>query len=385
MREYAVLGAGMMGGAIARDLLEQDEQAQVTLLDRDEARLTQIAEKLPSSRLRQGKVDVLDAAATAKALQDHAVAISALPHGLSLGGIEAGIRAGVCVVDLVGEAPEERAALGERALASGVLVVPGCGVAPGISNICVGRGVELLDETESAVIYVGGIPRRKREPLQYETVFLLESVFNAYLRPVHAIIGGKRVVLEPLSGLEPVEFPEPIGTLEAFNNDGLASLLLTVGDEIAGDLVEKTMRYPGHVERVRFLEQCGLLGKDPVQCGGNEVIPIEMLTEVLGPRLELGPDGDILVMRVVVEGRKEGVAQRHVFELIDYFDPVSGNTAMARTTGFPAACAARMIASGAVTERGVLFPEQLFAGDHYAAFVADLSAKGVSVTHTVRA
>ena len=145
------------------------------------------------------------------------------------------------------------------------------------------------------------------------------------------------------------------------------------------------MRYPGHVDRVRFLEECGLLGKDPVRCGGDEVIPIEMLTEVLGPRLELGPDGDILVMRVVVEGRKEGVPQRHVFELIDYFDPVSGNTAMARTTGFPAACAARMIASGAVTERGVLFPEQLFAGDHYAGFVAELAEKGVSITHTVQA
>jgi lysine 6-dehydrogenase len=375
----------MMGGAIARDLLETDEQAQVTLLDCDEARLTQIAEKLSSSRLRQGKLDVTDTAATAKALQDHAVAISALPHGLSLAGIEAGIRAGVCVVDLVGEAPEERAALGERARAAGVLVVPGCGVAPGISNICVGRGVELLDETESAVIYVGGIPKRKRPPLQYETVFLLESVFNSYLRPVHAIKGGKPVILEPLSGLESIEFPEPIGTLEAFHADGLASLLLTLGDQIAGDLVEKTMRYPGHVERVRFLSECGLLGREPVTCGGIDVVPLELLTEALSPRLELGPEGDILVMRVVVEGTKGGVAQRHVFELIDYFDPVSGNTAMARTTGFPAACAARMIASGAVTERGVFFPEQLFAGDHYAAFIAELLAKGVSVTHTVQA
>ena len=371
----------MMGGAIARDLLDADEQAQVTLLDSDEARLERVAEKLGSPRLRQRVVDVLNASETAAALETHAVAISALPHGLSLPAIEAGIGAGVCVVDLVGEAPAERAALAERAVAAGVLVVPGCGVAPGISNICVGRGVELLDETENAVIYVGGIPRRKKGPLQYETVFLLESVFNAYLRPVHAIIGGKPVVMEPRSDLEQVEFPEPIGTLEAFNNDGLASLLLTVGGEIVGDLVEKTMRYPGHVERVGFLEECGLLGKDSVRCGGAEVIPIDLLTGVLGPRMGLGPEGDILAMRVVVEGTKDGKRRRHVFELVDYFDPVKGETAMARTTGFSATCAARLIASGAIKERGVLFPEQLFAGEHYEAFVAELSQKGVLITH----
>ena len=115
-----------------------------------------------------------------------------------------------------------------------------------------------------------------------------------------------------------------------------------------------------------------------------EVVPIEMLTEVLGPRLKLGPEGDILVMRVVVEGTKAGVQKRHVFELIDYFDPVTGDTAMARTTGFSATCAARMIASGAVRERGVFFPEQLFAGEHYAAFITELSKKGVSIAHTMQ-
>ena len=370
-----------MGGTIVRDLLDSDEQSQVTLLDCDVARLESVAGILRSERLRQRRVDVLNTSETTRALEAHDVAISALPHGLSLRAIEAGIGAGVCVVDLVGEAPEKRAALTDRALAAGVLVVPGCGVAPGISNICVGHAVGLLDETDNAVIYVGGIPRRKEGPLQYETVFLLESVFNAYLRPVQAIIGGERVVMEPRSGLEQVEFPEPIGTLEAFNNDGLASLLLTIGDEIAGDLVEKTMRYPGHIEQIRFLEECGLLGKAPVTCGGDQVVPFELLTEVLGPRLELGPDGDILVMRVVVEGTKDGKPQRHVFELIDYFDPVAGDTAMARTTGFSATCAARVVASGAVTQRGVLFPEQLFVGEHYAAFTAELSGKGVLIEH----
>ena len=382
MTNYAVLGAGMMGRVIAKDILASEDEARVTFIDFDENQLRAAADFVGEG-IETRKVDISDTAATAAALDGHTVAVSALPHRLSLAGIKAALSAKVSLVDLVGEGPEVRAALDDQARRAEVLIIPGCGVAPGISNICVGRGIELLDETHNALIYVGGIPKEKAPPLNYQTVYLLESVFNAYLRPVEVIINGKRETVEPLSGLEPVEFAEPIGRLEAFCNNGLASLPLTLGDKITGNMFEKTMRYPGHTERILFLKQCGLLDKKPIKVSENEVVPFEFLTELLAPKLELGPQGDILVMRVIVEGLKAGKKQQHIFELIDYFDPATQYTAMARTTGFPAAVAARMIAHDRLTKKGVRFPEQLFVGDHFSELMGELAAKGVTVTHHI--
>ena len=381
MNNYAVLGAGMMGKVAAKDLLDSDERALVTLVDGSEKQLEAAAALTGAERVQLKKVNVSEIPATAKALENHQVAISALPHSMSLPAIKAALEAKVSLVDLVGEAPDERAALHEAATEAGILIIPGCGVAPGISNICVGRGVQLLDETHNALIYVGGIPKEKTPPLNYQTVYLLESVFHLCLRPAVVIQAGKQVSAEALSGLETVEFPEPIGPLEAFYTDGVGSLPLTMAGKIKNNLFEKTLRYVGYAERFNFLKQCGLLDKKPVKVDDNYVAPFDFLARLLTPRLKLGPQGDILVMRVVVEGLKAGRRQQHLFELIDYFDPQTRYTAMARTTGFPASSAARMIAQNQLTEKGVRFPEQLFAGKHYEGFISELLTKGVAVTH----
>ncbi len=96
--------------------------------------------------------------------------------------------------------------------------------------------------------------------------------------------------------------------------------------------------------------------------------------------MKLGPAGDILVLKVLVQGSKNGELR----ELIDFFDTATGNTAMARTTGFTAACAARRIASGSISTRGVLFPDESFLGDRYDAIVLELADKGVTITHRER-
>jgi lysine 6-dehydrogenase len=298
--------------------------------------------------------------------------------------VEAAIAAGTSLVDLVGEAPVKRRALDGEARRAGCLVVPGCGVAPGISNFCVGRGIELLDETDKAAIYVGGIPKTPKPPLFYETVFLLESVLAAYRRRATIRRDGQDVEVEPLTGLEELVFPEPIGKLEAFYTDGLGSLPITVGERVQNDLYEKTLRYPGHVDGIRFLEQCGLLSPEPVEVAGHAVAPVKLLQKVLEDTLKLGPEGDILVMRVVVEGRFRGAPVAHELELIDYFDAAKGHTAMARTTGFTAACAARRIASGDIDGAGVRFPEEIFLGERFDAIVAELASKGVRIVHRER-
>jgi len=275
MERYAVFGGGMMGRVIVKDLI--DSQAEVDLFDWSERLLQETAEWVRNDRLRTERVDATDREALKRAMAGRDVAVAALPHGLSLGLVEAAIASGTSLVDLVGEAPEQRRALDGEARAAGVTILPGCGVAPGISNLCVGHGMELLDETENVAIYVGGIPRKPEPPLFYETVFLLESVLAAYRRPATIRRGGESIEVEALSGVESVEFPAPIGRLEAFYTDGLGSLPLTVGERITGDLYEKTLRYPGHRDAIKLLESCGLLETTPVDAAGVTVAPVSVL------------------------------------------------------------------------------------------------------------
>lgn len=384
MPRYAVFGAGMMGRVVAEDLLTSEDSATVGLFDSSEDLLRESADRIGDPRLATEQLDATVRDDTVRALERHDVAIGALPHGLSLNLVEAAIAAKTSLVDLVGEAPEKRRALADEARDAGCLVIPGCGVAPGISNFCVGQGMELLDDTERAAIYVGGIPRSPEPPLFYETVYLLESVLAAYRRKATIRREGREVEVQPLSGLEALEFPRPIGKLEAFYTDGLGSLPLTVGSRVRTDLYEKTLRHPGHVAGVRFLEQCGLLSSTPVVVGESSVAPVAVLQKVLESKLQLGPDGDILVMRVIVEGRRRGRPVAHTFELVDFYDSDRHHTAMARTTGYTAACAARRIAGGDIHETGVRFPEELFLGDRFTSMVTELDSKGVRVEHRER-
>ena len=381
MKRYAVFGAGMMGRVIAQDLVETEVDAEVALFDVSGLLLEDASTFVGSDRLTVRKLDGVDKAAAVPALRDRDVVIGALPHGVSPYLVESAVEAGTSLVDLVGSGPEKRAALHQRAKDNNCLIVPGCGVAPGISNMCVGQGVELLDQATSAVIYVGGIPRRKKPPLFYETVYLMESVFNACERPATIVEDGEEVTVEPLTGLETITFPDPIGALDAFYTDGLASLPLTMRGKIKQNLSEKTLRYSGYVERVQTLKQCGLLGRESVRVGGVEVVPRDLLLELLANDLQLGPEGDILAMRVIVDGVKDNNPCRHTFELVDTYDPRKNHTAMARTTGFPAAITARMLANNKLAEKGVLFPEQIFVGSRFEGMVEALAEKGVLVTH----
>jgi len=388
MSKYAVLGASLMGRVIAKDLLQSEADAQVLLLDLDLGLLDEVREILTrdagnEARLTTASLDVRDIARTAAALEGHDAAIGALPHACALDALKAAIRAGVPMVDLVGSRPEQRRELDGAARNVGVLIVPGLGVAPGLGNVLVARGVEMLDEAHEAVIYVGGIPMERTPPLEYQTVYSLVSMFGIFLRPVRVLRNGVWTTVEPLSGLEQLEFPPPIGTLEAYYTDGLGSLVLTMTNRIRDSLEEKTLRYPGFAEKLRFLKQCGLLETAPVTVGDVEVAPRDLMIRQLKPRLALGPKGDILVMRVVVKGTASGSVRTHTFDLVDFMDPESGDTAMARTTGFPATIAARMMAGGMIAETGVRFPEEIFGGALGDWLLAELETRGGRVAHEV--
>jgi lysine 6-dehydrogenase len=172
--------------------------------------------------------------------------------------------------------------------------------------------------------------------------------------------------------------------MECFHTDGLNSLLHTMGGRVKRELFEKTVRCSGHAQAIETLKACGLFSREPLEVRGGEVVPRQVVETLLEEKLCLGDERDVTLLRVVVEGRKEGEAHTHVFEMVDYYDPETRQTSMARTTCFPASIAAQLIAAGTIDLRGCLFPEDVFCGEPYEILMAYLADRGVVVSHSVK-
>jgi lysine 6-dehydrogenase len=310
-------------------------------------------------------------------LRGLAAAVGALPHSLSMAVTRTAIASQCHLIDLVGSAFREKAALDEQARHAAVLIVSGLGVAPGLANVLCARGVELLDETEKAEILCGGIPRRPLPPLWYQVVFRLESVFGLFTRPASAIVDGKHVTLPPLSGLEVCRFPEPVGECEAAITDA-HSVAYTLAGRIK-TLYEKTVRYRGHWQKMQTLAELGYFADAPIDVDGQPVSPRRFSMALLGPQMKGASNEDITVLRVIVAGIKDGRPARHEWEMVDLYDRTRSMPSMTKTTGFPVVIVARWLAEGSGPERGVLAPEQLLATHRFDAFLSELAACGVEV------
>jgi saccharopine dehydrogenase-like NADP-dependent oxidoreductase len=249
-------------------------------------------------------------------------------------------------------------------------------VAPGLSNLVVGYHAARLERLTRFVCYVGGLPEVRRWPFEYKAGFSPIDVLEEYTRPARLVERGEVVVRPALSEPELLDFPE-IGTLEAFNTDGLRTVISTVR---CPEMKEKTMRYPGHIELMRVLRESGFFGKQPVEVGGQMVIPLELTAALLFPLWQLDEgEADLTVMRIEVDGVEPGGRERRfVWTLLDRYDRATRTTSMARTTGYTATAAVRLLARGAWTRPGVAPPEHLGGDDTcFRSILADLAARGV--------
>ncbi len=380
MPKFLVLGAGKMGVVLAKDLILSHDQSIVTLVDVDFERLKQARDFIPSDRLIPLQRNIEDKSQRQEVFKGQDVVLAALLHEHSLLVLEEAVQQGVNLIDLVGDKPRERLVHDEKAREKGLTIIPGCGVAPGIDNICVGRGVHHLDETEEAMIYVGGNPLHARPPLKYSILYSADSLLDFYERKTIIMERGRIKEVEALSGIESIEFPHPFTRMECFYTDGLSSLIHTMQGKISGRLAEKTVRYPGHARAVKALKAWGLFSRQPLPVEGKEVIPREFLKTLLDEQWKLGKEGDVTLMRVVVSGKKSGQPATHIFEMVDYFDPEKKYSSMAKTTCFPASIAAQMIVEGKIAKRGVLFPENVFQDDLFEPFLEALKERGVVIT-----
>jgi saccharopine dehydrogenase-like NADP-dependent oxidoreductase len=277
--------------------------------------------------------------------------------------------------------PEDPFALDKLAKAKGVTAIVDCGVAPGMSSILAAYAMKKLDKTRSINIYVGGLPEIREYPYEYKAVSSPHDVIEEYVRPARYIENGKMVTRPALSDPEFLTFPG-IGSLEAFNTDGLRTMAKTLS---VPNMKEKTLRYPGHIEKMAVLRETGLFDTQEVTVKGVRIRPLDFTAEILFPKWKLQEgEADISVMKIIVEGIKNRKSLRISYHLLDRYDERTDIHSMARTTGYTATMAARMIAQRIYRRKGISAPEFLGADSHCVEFMLDgLAARGVIYRETV--
>lgn len=349
-KKILVLGAGLVGGPISRDLA-LDENLKVTLADISKEAL----EKITDQRIVKIHADLNNADELAVLAGDHDIVVNAVPGFMGFKTLERCIESGKDVVDIAFY-PEDVFSLSELARKKGVTVIADMGVAPGMSNLLVGYAASKLDTVSNVEIYVGGIPKVRQKPWEYKAVFSPVDVLEEYTRPARLKENGKIVTKKPITEIEMHEF-EQLGTLEAFNSDGLRSLLFTID---APDMKEKTLRYPGYANKIKLLADNDFFNTGEISVRGKSVRPIDVTSELLFRQWKLNKgEVDITVMRIIVEGNKANNPTRYQYDLYDEYDPVTGVHSMARTTGYAASMAVRLIAGGYYNTPGITVPEML--------------------------
>jgi lysine 6-dehydrogenase len=353
MSNVVVLGAGMVGSVIAADLLA-GKRTRVTLADRSPDSLAR-AQHRCGGRARTVEADLSDAREVERLIVDADLVIGALPGFLGLQTMELVISKGLRYCD-ISFMPEDFLVLGKLAKRTGAICVADCGVAPGMSNLLAAWGAAKLDRAERVDIMVGGIPRERHWPFEYKAGFSPSDVIEEYVRPSRVVEGGKIVSKEALSEPELIDF-DGVGTLEAFNTDGLRSLINTMR---VPNMRERTMRYPGHIELMRVFRSTGLFSLEPLEVKGVRVRPRDVLAELLFPKWTFAEgEEDITVMRVIVEGDLDRAKTRLTWDLLNRADKATGFSSMSRTTAFPCTSVARMILDGTIKAPGVHAPEAL--------------------------
>ncbi|MCH8966070.1 MAG: saccharopine dehydrogenase family protein [Planctomycetes bacterium] len=376
MTKAIVLGCGLVGATMARDLAA-DEDFDVAVADVNAENLKKLA---CDSKIETIQDDLSDPKRLRAVIEPFDIVIGGLPSRIGFQTLRTVIEASKPYCD-ISFTPEDAMELDGLAKKHGVTAVIDCGVSPGLSNMIVGYLHAQLDTTHRALMYVGGLPKVRHWPYEYKAPFAPSDVIEEYTRPARFIENGLRVTRPALSEAELIDFPK-VGTLEAFNTDGLRTMLSTLD---IPNMKEKTLRYPGHIALMRALRETGFFRKDLIDVGGVKVRPLDVTSKLLFAKwsYEAGEE-EFTVLRVIVEGEKGGEPVRHTYDLYDEYDRRTGTSSMARTTAFPNVIVARMIVSGAFHEPGVIPPERLGARaglfDH---MVRELSARGVTLVSRI--
>ena len=356
MQKIIVLGAGMIGRAIAVDLSNKYDVAS------SDVQLCPLRELSEQHSITAEPCNFRDKESLKKLIEPFDLVIGAVPGHLGFEVLKTVIETGKNIVD-ISFFPEDAFLLDELARKNNVTAVVDCGVAPGMCNILFGHHHKQMKISKYECL-VGGLPVIREFPYEYKAVFSPSDVIEIYTRTVHCIKNGKLIEKEALSDIEKIHFDE-VGELESFNTDGLRSLTQTMKD--VPNMIEKTLRYPGHAHLMKVFRETGLFSKIPMDINGAKVIPLEFISKLLFSKWRMEPEEeDFTVMRVTIEG-PEG---KYVYNLFDRFDKNTKTTSMARTTGYTCTAVANLILQGDFSRKGICFPEFIGEDENCFAFIS---------------
>ena len=373
-----VLGAGLQGSACAYDLLQRPDVKRVTLADLHPRRAAAFLKKQKDKRLVTARLDAKRGPRLRNLMPGHDAVLNALPYYFNYSVAKAAVAMGLHCADLGGntEIVQKQKTLHAAAQKKQVSIIPDCGLAPGMVNIIAAEGIRRVGEAESVKIFVGGLPQKPEPPLNYQIVYSLEGVLDYYTTPSWVLREGRPERVDALSELEDVEFPSPVGTLEAFHTGGGISTMPWAYRGKVRTMEYKTLRYPGHARIMEAIRSLGLLELTPVDVKGVKVVPRDLVVAAMGPRLTKPDARDLVALRVVAEGRKGGKPKKIGYELVDYYDEKLDVSAMERSTGYSLSITGQMQARGEIGKAGVFTPDEAIPAEKY---IAELKKRGVVI------
>jgi saccharopine dehydrogenase-like NADP-dependent oxidoreductase len=351
MNKIIVLGAGLVGSAIAIDL---SKNHKVTSADINPASFRKFQNH---PEIQTIQADLSNVKTIQSLVEDFDLVIGAVPGFMGYKTMKAVIEAGKNMVD-ISFMPEDFLELNGLAKKHNVSIVADCGVAPGMGNIILGHHNKNMHVKRYECL-VGGLPVVREWPYEYKAVFSPIDVIEEYTRPARYIQNYEMVTKEALSDPELILF-DGVGTLESWNSDGLRSLMQTMKN--IPDMIEKTLRYPGCIEYLRVLRESGFFSYDEIEVNGTKIRPIDVTAKLLFPKWELKKgEEDYTIMRIVIDGLENGEKKKITYNLLDRFDRETNTISMARTTGYTCTAVANLMLDGGFTMKGVSAPETVGA------------------------
>lgn len=371
MKKIIVLGAGLVGRTIA---LELSKDYQVTAVDANSNQLKNLSDK----KINTLKADLSSDSEIKKVVKDYDLVIGALPGFMGFQALKSIIKAGKNVVD-ISFFPEDPFLLDELAMKKGVTAIVDCGVAPGFANIILGYHNKKMKISDYKCL-VGGLPYKREWPFEYKAFFSPIDVIEEYTRPARIVVDGKIIEKPALSEPEIINYKE-VGDLEAFNTDGLRSLMKTMK---IPNMIEKTMRYPGHIDLMKIFREVGLFDQREIEVKGKSIRPIDLTAKLMFPfwSPQKG-EKDFTLLEVYIKGESDSKETSHHYFVFDNYDPKEDNSSMARTTGFTCCAAARYLLDYKYDRKGICPPEFLGEDERcYNYIISYLSQKGIKINHS---
>ncbi len=382
--KFLVLGAGRVGYAVAFDLIRSPRVEKVIVADRDLKRVELISSRLADEKIVPVELDVDNEDYVAELMDSADVTISCVTYNKNYDLAKIALQAKSHFCDLGGndDTVKKQFLLHEVAKDQGVTIIPNLGLAPGMISILAHCAAASFDELYEIRMRVGGLPT---EPeglfMNYALTFSVDGLINEYVEDCAIIRDGKQYTVPSLTDLETIEFPKPIGKLEAFNTSGGVSTMPETYKDKVQHLDYKTIRYPGHCDQISVLKDLGMMSSETIKLdSGEDVVPRDVLRHLLSQHLS-DDQPDMVLVRVTVTGVKDRKPIQHVWDCIDYGDQANGLSAMAKMTAFPASIIAQMIARGDISEAGVLRQENAVP---VKLFLAEMASRGISLTMVER-